>query len=593
MSGTLFLGRMAYSYLRPRIYYLPILPQLILYKLLMINFWIIGQLWAIFRGSPRSPIPARLVTILSEPASIGHHRESPHLQHGEFRSRLCSGLGISTAESTCSAFPTCSIFPISSEEIERNLRRSVVLFKEELHRYASQLEGAEKSFSTEMEIWARGERPSAVLILPAQELLARFYEDFFPLLNECRLDWEEAKQRYFKLERVIGRIPDFEVFKRALQTFDNWSTHLRYLEEIGHFHVAALHETLQNLPDKEEEISLGTRQRWEALCRQLSQKRWTPYFFHRLMVMSIANSGQVPLSQAGFALAHLTDWLDRSFQLPFLDQNDPNWQEDLKEGRVIPALFARVLVGEVGGCRIYEVGEADEQLIVSWKNESALSRLIGASKLNFPIHSIEPNGLSGKVPRTFALLSSQGRRVVKDSSLIGAVQRMVLEKKMPFDLSQSMRVNRNGEVVWMVDSTFKAPFNPFEVEAFLVMVSSEKSHRWMNESGAGRCDEAKLYRSKTVLSFHQDKLTPRMESELEGHVNRLIATFNEPRPGYQTVLDWLRERVKTRWLSDQGLIKRFTDAFLSQFDQEARDRFSASRSPSTSSPARRKINYFD
>lgn len=551
----------------------------------------IRHLWSSYRGEPRSRVLPQLILILGEEVSSRNYYDrlvAGSCRGDEFQSRAC-----------CSAVTFVRPFACCRRENESHrLEVAISSFKSNLVEYARSIETHGQNFSNQMQLWVGGGLADAESLLSAQYTLFHLREEFSSLLREGQLSWAVIKQRYADAEYLVGDLSNFQVFQEAYTIYNDWDALIRFKNGVTPFPITALHELLEMFQAQEKELSEEAQEAWKTFCQQI--KSVNAAFFHRAITTAIRYSRKVPLDQVAMTVGRVVNWLDRSFELPFLHLDDIRWQAQIQNVRARQGslLFSKPIESELGDCHIYKESGAEADLIIPWKNALALCQLAASSRFNFGLKSIEPTGLRGEIVQTFPIASNEGRRLLREETLVDAIRTAVSEEKMAFDLSQALRVSVRGEVVWRFDLNRAVPFNPLVIEMFLVRLSPEKSHEWMRESGAGGCEEAKRYR-ENVLKIHQNKFMPEVEEKLEQRVVQLLATLNRPRSNHQAALSWLREKVKFRWLSDHGLIAKLTDSFLAQFDEAVQDKFPLipSSAPSTSTPSssrmEREGGFFD
>lgn len=483
------------------------------------------------------------------------------------------------------ARPMALFFP---EESERRLERAIQEFRGQLSQYATSIESDQQIYSTQMKIRMEGGIVNQVSFLPAKKALVELHRGLSILRGERGLSWEAVEERYGHLAPLLNPtpLPDFRIFRRACQTVDDWSWLNRFEHKVGLFPIAALHALLET-PRTQGEVAEQTRKEWRELCERISQARLAPSLFYRAMVMAICHSGKVKQDETAFRLGEVVTWLERSFQLSLLDQEDRSWQARVEREGVVSGdskIPLGVLVASVGGCRLYEMNE-EGQLLIPWRNELALCRLVGRSSFTF--RSVDSTGLSSRVVRTFAITSEEGKRELKEEALIEALRRFVSENSLPqADLTQAVRVELGGRLIWITDSKTGVPFDPICVENFLIAVSPNNSHRWMCESGVGATQAAVKLREELYSSFQSrpGQGPEAMTVKLWSHAEQIVAAIEGVKPEARCVVEKLKIRAFPRWLSDKGLIATFTDSFLTQFDQDIRTELSSSL-PSPSAPS--------
>lgn len=534
-----------------------------------------GLTWRYLLKDLGSPELSQLLVVLDENGE--RHRLIGGLFENRLRSQARWGWG-SLAWLAALCFP---------EESERRLERAVGQFREQLPQYAASMEGHQQTYSTQMKIRMAGGIVNQVPFLPAKKALVELHRGFSVLRGERGLSWEAVEERYGHLAPLLNPtpLPDFRIFRRACQTIDDWSWLNHFEHKVGLFPVAALHHLLEVLP-VQGEVSDPMRKEWRELCQRISQARMAPSLFYRAMVMAICHSGKVAQDETAPRLGEIVTWLERSFSLPLLDQEDPSWQARVERDGVVSGdskIPLGVLVASVGGCRLYEMNE-EGQLLIPWRNELALCRLVGRSSFTF--RSVDSTGLSSRVVRTFAITSEEGKREFKEEALIEALRRFVSENSLPqTDLAQAVRVELGGKLIWITDSRAGVSFDPICVENFLIAISPNNSHRWMCESGVG-ATQAAVERRK-VISYWLDgnpaqcSEGPAIAAQLWGRAGQIANTISGVKP--ESVFNKLKTKAVTQWLSDKGLIATFTDSFLTQFDQEIRTELSSSL-PSSSLP---------
>lgn len=483
------------------------------------------------------------------------------------------------------ARPVALFFP---EESERRLDRAVEQFRGQLSQYATSIESHQQVYSTQMKLRMEGGIVNQVPFLPAKKALIELHRGFSILRGERGLSWDQVEERYNHLAPLLDPtpLPDFRIFRRACRIIDDWSWLNRFEHKVGLFPVAALHHLLEVLPTGGK-VAEEPRREWEELCEKISQARLAPSLFYRAMVMAICHSGKVKQDETAFRLGEVVTWLERSFQLPLLDQEDPSWQARVARDGVVSGdskVSLGVFVAAVGGCRLYEMNE-EGQLLIPWRNELALCRLVGCSSFTF--RSVDSTGLSSRVVRTFAITSEEGKRWLKEEALIEALQGFVSKNSLPqTDLAQAVRVESNGKLIWITDSKTGAPFDPICVENFLIAISPNNSHRWMCESGVGATPVAVKLREELYSAFQSrpGQGPEAMTVKLWSHSERIVATIEGVKPEPRQVVEKLKIRAFPRWLGEKGLIATFTDSFLTQFDQEISVELSSSLPPSSINP---------
>lgn len=459
---------------------------------------------------------------------------------------------------------------------ERRLQAAIDQFKSQLPEYARSIQHHRENYSNQKKLWIKGATPDQALLLPAAKELSDLHRGFSILQRERQLSLMEVGERYAGLAPLLHptEIPNFQIFRAACRTIDDWSWPTRFRQKMGTLPIAALHHLLETLPD-EEKIDKLIRQEWRELCERIVQQGMSPRLFYRTMVMAIYHSDKVPSSETPIWLGRIVCWLEQSFRFPLVEQDDPLWQRQVEREGIVSGDHKFMLgapVDELRGCRLYEIGEEREQLLIAWKNELALCRFIERST-HFTLRSIDPTGLSARVARTFTLTSEEGRRLVNDSELVEMISWLVSEKRMPScPFVEAIRIDQERRLIEMVEFSNAIRFDPLLIEAFLIKISPEKSHQWMQQSGAGSCKEAIEYRG-AIHETSLSNLSMRMEEELRSYVNQFLERYQDPKPTSDEFFDWLRPQVVNRWAGENGLIGRLTDFFLKPFDQEAEKRF--------------------
>lgn len=489
-----------------------------------------------------------------------------------------------------------------------------------LPKYADSISSAQKEYTFQMKAWLAGGVPDQARLIKAREILYKFYGGFHLLVKGRQLGWQAVEQRYHALipllhlwetidlpreDRSVALLgvsvpqtdlPDFQLFKKAYQTIDEWSWIRRLQEKIGAFPITEFHLLIDNLRSQIKP-SVDIQNCWEVFFEKvdvaLNQGQLNPSILHRALVTALYYSGKVEKDEVATCWYELVLWFDSLFHPSVLHQEDFIWQTQLtKDGVVFESHVVTLgdFILEVDGCRLYETAE-EAQILVAWKNPFSLSFLKRRSL--FTEQLIDPTGVSCRVCRSFSLASPEGKDCLDEMLLISALQNFLSENSLPqSDLVQAGRVEVGGRLFWIKNDDGKVLFDPIAVENFLIRLSPNKSHDWMQRSGIGATEAAISRRGVIYQWLSGEGLGhclegPVMVGQLVRHAQRIAESMgNIP---LEAVVNRLKAKVIHRWLSDKGLIATFTDSFLAQFDQEIKEEILLTPSSVVSSQSLRMI----